>query len=325
MDTQLMMPFIVIEGVDGVGKTTVSRELARRMKAVRLQTPPRTFGNTGTYIDRNPKSIAHFLFYLAAAHYVSERVRVLRQMRPVVCDRYVLSTSAYHVAYNGSVPLTITDLDIERPTLTFLLTVEESQRRKRMHKRRYRSQSERDLDDPVFLSKVIAGFRRYDLIEIDTTKLAISQVVDRMMGFIYDGTDHSKEIRKDVGQEYSGKPNIDRIVEFYIGLGFKGLKLRSALEEDSEYQELLRQRRRELTAQHLQDLSEADRRTYVLSVAEDFEILGRCKRLEKADLSKEDRALTRLIMGQLKDDWRSDIFLILNDLLEKYGLLEGFR
>jgi len=51
----------------------------------------------------------------------------------------------------------------------------------------------------------------------------------------------------------------------------------------------------------------AEKKRYVLSKGADFEILSRVKELEKADLTNEDKHLTKLIRTQLEADWRKTI------------------
>jgi len=56
----------------------------------------------------------------------------------------------------------------------------------------------------------------------------------------------------------------------------------------------------------------------VLSLDIDFEILAKCKQLEKLNLSKEDKFLVKLIKSQLEYDWREPLIRTLNKLLRKY-------
>ena len=62
----------------------------------------------------------------------------------------------------------------------------------------------------------------------------------------------------------------------------------------------------------------AERNKYILPENADFEILSKCKQLEKLKLTKEDRFLVKLIKTQLEDDWRKNLINILSRLLKKY-------
>lgn len=67
-------------------------------------------------------------------------------------------------------------------------------------------------------------------------------------------------------------------------------------------------------------ISAAERKRYVLSNYKDFEVLSKCKYLEKSGLKAEDKILVRLIKSQLQDDWRSPLVKMLNALKRKYNL-----
>ena len=110
--------------------------------------------------------------------------------------------------------------------------------------------------------------------------------------------------------------SLQQLEDYYRNLGYKGEKLRKALAEDKEYQELLKERKRKLNRQL--KVTIAEKKKYVLSTNTDFEILAKCKKLEKLKLTKEDRFLIKIIKAQLETDWRKSLLNTLNKLLKKY-------
>lgn len=106
------------------------------------------------------------------------------------------------------------------------------------------------------------------------------------------------------------------IEDFYINLGYRGNELRKVLAKDKWYQKLLKERKQKLTKQF--KITPTEKKKYVLSTDADFEILDRCKQLEKLKLTKEDKFLVKLIKTQLEDDWRKPLLKTLNQLLKKY-------
>ena len=58
---------------------------------------------------------------------------------------------------------------------------------------------------------------------------------------------------------------------------------------------------------------------YVLSTDADFEILARCKHLEKMRLSRQDKELIKLIKTQLRENWRMPLLQQLEKLLREYA------
>lgn len=114
------------------------------------------------------------------------------------------------------------------------------------------------------------------------------------------------------------KKSLQQIEDDYINLGYKNEKLRKALENDSEYQNLLRERKQELTKTF--KITQVEAKKYALSTDTDFEILAKCKQLEKLNLSDDDRKQVRLIKTQLEDDWRGSLLELLKSLLRKYSM-----
>lgn len=112
------------------------------------------------------------------------------------------------------------------------------------------------------------------------------------------------------------KKSFQGIEDFYINLGFSGSRLRNTLEKDKEYQKLLKERIKKLTRKS--KASGMEKKKYVLSTDQDFEILEKCKLLEKKKLEKEDKHLVRLIKTQLRQGWRTPLVKELERLLKKY-------
>lgn len=110
---------------------------------------------------------------------------------------------------------------------------------------------------------------------------------------------------------------LDKIAEFYIiNLGFNGDKLRNALLKDKEYQMILKRKKQKLT--NKTKISPSEKKKYVLSSDSDFEILEKCKQLEKLRLNKSDKSLIKLIKTQLEENWRTPLINYLDKLLIKY-------
>lgn len=132
---------IVLEGIDGVGKTTLSLLLKERLCAMgipALRYEEREERATGfniikPFIKKEAPIDASLLFYLASAIYKSGKIQELLADHWVICDRYVYSTLAFHKVRGAD--LSIVDparLPIIKPDYFFLIQVEESLRFKRM-------------------------------------------------------------------------------------------------------------------------------------------------------------------------------------------------
>lgn len=98
MSAHLPPLFIVVEGLDGAGKSTAARALAAELAAVELKTPGAELAPLRSEILRSlaRSPLATTLFYATAVAAASQQVMEYRAAgKPVVMDRYLLSTCAY--------------------------------------------------------------------------------------------------------------------------------------------------------------------------------------------------------------------------------------
>lgn len=127
--------FIVIEGVDCSGKSTVANLLAKRLNGVLYRTPPKTLLAERSRVDANARPEDHYRFYLKGLHLASLEIKhLLANNENVVCDRYWLTTYVYHKVM--SVLVDLNDFaDIIKPCFTALLLVSSDTQAKRFLER----------------------------------------------------------------------------------------------------------------------------------------------------------------------------------------------
>jgi len=171
LSSHVLTGFITFEGIDGSGKTTVSRLVAKSLQArghrVYLTSEP-----TKTWLgdavrqafDGDVGAVAESFLFLAdrAAHLTEIRAHLERR-ELVLCDRYADSTYAYQGArLEGLVDDPIRFLQraseswMLRPDLTILLRVPAELARKRIEGRPNLVRFE----DLAFLKKVAANYDR---------------------------------------------------------------------------------------------------------------------------------------------------------------------
>ena len=93
----LEKPFIVVEGLDGTGKSTVTELVAERIGGMRVATPMEPHASIRPeYKEVTFSPRDSFDFYLDSVRFASKQVAITCQVMSVVCDRYVASTYAYH-------------------------------------------------------------------------------------------------------------------------------------------------------------------------------------------------------------------------------------
>ena len=122
--------FVVLEGIDGTGKTTLAANLAQRLAAegndVRLTAEP-TDGRIGSLLREgvtdDPRAEA-LLFAADRACHTAEISKLVSSGVTVICDRYYASTLAYQAAA-GAADMkwlrAMNDAVISRPDVTILL------------------------------------------------------------------------------------------------------------------------------------------------------------------------------------------------------------
>ena len=92
-------PLIAIEGIDGAGKTTVAKLLAEEINGVYYKTPSQKFSQCRMLFEGNSRrSLSRFLFYASILWAAWDEIKNALQTKPVVVDRYILSTKIYHEA-----------------------------------------------------------------------------------------------------------------------------------------------------------------------------------------------------------------------------------
>jgi dTMP kinase len=141
---------ITFEGVEGSGKTTQMRRLARWLKTKGYR-PELTSEPDGTPLgvavrrlfERQPQPVTEMFLFMAARHqHVADRLRPwLRAGRVVLCDRYTDATVAYQGYGRGLDPALIREMNLHAtggvlPDLTLLFDVDPAVGFRRIGRRR---------------------------------------------------------------------------------------------------------------------------------------------------------------------------------------------
>ncbi|AMO56203.1 hypothetical protein GZ77_05155 [Endozoicomonas montiporae] len=132
--------FIAIEGLDGTGKSTLTKALAEHLGMEHLTTPSGRYKPVRKEIDRIHYNdpYARQLFYASTVMQLSNTVgRKLNDGHSVVVDRYWLSTQVYHhwKTSGNSLPLHDVEKKLIVPDLTVYIHVPYRERKKRLKSR----------------------------------------------------------------------------------------------------------------------------------------------------------------------------------------------
>jgi thymidylate kinase len=197
--------FIVLEGLDGVGKTTTVKQLTERLGARLTRTPPDVMRSFRDEFDSNGSAERRKTYYEVGNFVAGEEARVaIEHGEKIVCDRYFCSTHAYIMGRAAkSVEALPTEQDpqwpqwptlLQRPTHMFVLTLPHEVRLARLADRVHRSGgSEPETAEEKLLreSKSIcdainAAFERLGCVSV-SAEGSTSDVVDRIIALITEG------------------------------------------------------------------------------------------------------------------------------------------
>jgi len=204
------VPFIVIEGIDGSGKTTQARMLAKAIGATAYSEP--TNGPIGKLIREHLKGYYEYHPEVLARLFAADRLdhitksilpsmwfsQVKNPVPPIVCDRYVASSLAYQGTQLGDMN-TVWRINTEhgmliRPHLTIYLECAPETAMQRITKRDSGPEAFDDLDKLTQISKaydeamVLLEIHGWDVVrvpvanrDIDTTHSSVLDIVKKTM------------------------------------------------------------------------------------------------------------------------------------------------
>jgi thymidylate kinase len=181
--------FLVIEGCNGVGKSTIAEYLIARAGASTFHYPPEFVSfRRDVHLDECVAPLPRLVYYLAATLHLSDLVRAQLTQSHVICDRYLVSPLSLMIAESA-----IEETEARRltepfesylcmPELTLLLTAEHTVASARIDNRSLKSGTltpvaRRMLESEEFFHKRENACRRLAMklgpvVELDTTNLS---------------------------------------------------------------------------------------------------------------------------------------------------------
>jgi thymidylate kinase len=129
---------IVVEGLDGVGKSTLSQAIAHAIDAVWMTTPSAAIRQWRSQADQafRDHPVSAQLFYAATVAAASDEASpILDSGRDVVVDRYWLSTWVYASLRRDHVDLDAVERWLRPADVTLFVDIEECERRNRLAQR----------------------------------------------------------------------------------------------------------------------------------------------------------------------------------------------
>ncbi len=187
--------FLVIEGCNGVGKTTITEYLIARLGASSFHYPPEFVSfRRDVHLDQSVAPLPRLVYYLAATLHLSDLVRAQLTQSHVICDRYLASPLSLMIGDSAIEETEARQLTepfesyLCVPDLTLLVTAEHSVVSARIHNRALKSGlltpvAQRMVESKEFFHKRENACRRLAMrlgpvVELDTTNLSPEEMHD---------------------------------------------------------------------------------------------------------------------------------------------------
>ena len=185
--------FLVIEGCNGVGKSTITEYLSARTGALSFHYPPEFVRfRRDLRLDQCLEPVPRLAYYLAATLHLSDLVRAQLTKGHVVCDRYLASPLSLMIGESAIEEVEARRLTeafgpyLRMPDLILLLTAKHAVASARIHNRSVKSGkltpvAKRMLESEEFFYKRENASRRFAMglapvVELDTTNLAVEEM-----------------------------------------------------------------------------------------------------------------------------------------------------
>lgn len=175
--------FLVLEGLDGVGKSTTSEVFSDIKDYQRLKSPNDDYYPSRSNIDENYDAQTRSLFYLSSNLALSDKAEeLLERGENVVADRYFPSTVAYHnPLVDGDLMNVVDEFDFVMPDQFFLLHIEEDIRRERLERRGGATEEETNM---AYINQVVEEYNALEE-DFDMTRIRTEPGVENVVNKIW--------------------------------------------------------------------------------------------------------------------------------------------
>lgn len=178
-----MSKFVSLEGLHGVGKSTVAAMVADRMGLSLTPTIPDAFSSARRCVNDGTCIEARFMFFLAATLSAGETIQEKnRKGEDVIVESYIFRSIAFHEGMGSEITVSLQS-SFFLPSHTVLLLCDPEVRARRL-KERGGLRNKWDIRSELCADAILARYQAFGFKTIDTTNLQPNQVTDRVMEII---------------------------------------------------------------------------------------------------------------------------------------------
>ncbi len=176
-----MKTLIVLEGCDGVGKTSCATNLAEEIHAIYYKTPPKVYESLKGIIESSGDYNSRFYYYLSGMCYAAREIHEILKDNHVVCDRYIYSTIVYHRLLGVVIPPNIESL-VPVPDFAFCLHARDSVVKQRLRERETFGMFDNNFE---IQHRAFEEYKTFNLSMFDTSDLRTEESVSQIKKIIH--------------------------------------------------------------------------------------------------------------------------------------------
>jgi thymidylate kinase len=179
--------FVTLEGLSGVGKTTLAPMVADALGAKEMGAVPPAYGGTRASFDDPSLIEARYLYFLSAICRASIEVQTeLRRGTDIVVESFLARTVAFHRGMGAKVTADLSAV-VATPDVSFHLLCADLVRRRRLAERPERLDSLWDARAERVADRILDEYAHFPMHVIDTTTRGPAAVLDEILSHRLDG------------------------------------------------------------------------------------------------------------------------------------------
>lgn len=185
VESQNSYPWVIVDGVDYSGKSTLSEALSKSVSGIVVRPIPTELSQARLAVEQRCDLQERYNFYIAASFYSHHKIQgLLIQQSPVITDRWMFSTNIHHqllgVPEEKLLPVNL----IPRSPFMFFTSVSYDSWVKRRLRR-----NEHGIDDDFITAEFVKQMNEFlsdhGLVKINTDQMTPQESVQFILGYLH--------------------------------------------------------------------------------------------------------------------------------------------